>query len=192
VKDPEPSLKRLAASGDRAAVDRLFRELYPAVYGFCFSMTRSQADAEDLAQQTFLQAFGSLRRFRPERPVGPWILRIAHNAFISQLRTRRAHVELDDPDVEPLRSRDPLPETTALTNESRAEVRRAVRSLSPAAQVLLILRYQQELTYEEIAAVIGKPVSTVTNRLFDARRQLARAMHQSGEGGSDALQLVGL
>lgn len=191
LKDPEPALKRAAVAGDRAAVERLFRDLYPPVYGFCLSMTGRHADAEDLTQQTFLRAFAAIRRYRTANPIGPWILRIAHNLFISQLRSRPAQVELDDPQVVPLASADPLPESVAVSHETRDEVRRALRTLSPQAQAILVLRYQQELSYAEIAAVIGRPVSTVTNRLFAAKGQLATILRKTGEGGSDALQLVG-
>jgi RNA polymerase sigma-70 factor, ECF subfamily len=191
VKDPDSALKQSAVAGDREAVERLFRELYPPVYGFCFTMTRSRTDAEDLAQQTFLKAFASLRKFRAGQPIGPWILRIAHNAFISQLRSRQPQTDLDDPSIEPLASSDPAPDSVAISKETREEVQRALRSLAPPAQVILVLRYQQQLSYEEIAAVIEKPVTTVTNRLFEARRELGCALRQTGEGGSDAFQLVG-
>jgi RNA polymerase sigma-70 factor, ECF subfamily len=191
VKDPDSALKQSAVAGDPVAIERLFRELYPSVYGFCFTMTRKTADAEDLAQQTFLKAFAGLRQFRPAQPIGPWILRIAHNQFISQLRSRRPQAELDDPEIEFLPSDDPAPEATALSKETREELRRALRSLAPPVQMILVLRYQQQLSYEEIAAVIDTPVTTVTNRLFEARRQLGRALRQTGEGGSDELQLVG-
>lgn len=191
MKDPDRALKQSAVAGDREAVDRLFRELYPPVYGFCFTMTHSATDAEDLAQQTFLKAFASLRTFRPEQPIGPWILRIAHNAFISQLRSQRPQTDLDDPALEPLPSGDPAPEAVAISQETREEVQRALRSLAPPAQVVLVLRYEQQLSYEEIAAVIDKPVTTVTNRLFEARRELGHALRQTREGGSDAFQLVG-
>ena len=190
MNDPDSALKRAAVAGDPMAVERLFRELYPAVYGFCFTMTRHRADAEDIAQQTFLKAFASLRQFRTAEPIGPWILRIAHNLFISQLRTRRSQTDLDDPEIELLPSSDPAPEAVALSHETREEVRRALRSLAPSAQVILVLRYQQQLSYDEIAAVIETPVTTVTNRLFEARRQLGDALRQMREGGSDA-QLVG-
>jgi RNA polymerase sigma-70 factor (ECF subfamily) len=191
VKDFDSALKQSAVAGDRMAVEHLFRELYPPVYGFCFTMTRRRSDAEDLAQQTFLKAFASLRNFRPAEPIGPWILRIAHNLFISQLRSRRPQTDLDDPELEPLASSDPAPDEVAISQETRDEVRRALRSLAPPAQVILVLRYQQQLSYEEIAAVIDVPVTTVTNRLFEARRQLGRALRQTEQGGSDAFQLVG-
>lgn len=191
MKDPDSALKRSAVGGDRNAIERLFRELYPPVYGFCFSMTRNRTDAEDLAQQTFLKAFASLRTFRHAQPIGPWILRIAHNLFISQLRSRRAQTDLDDPELEPLASSDPAPEAVAISEETREEVRRALRSLPPPAQVILVLRYQQQLSYQEISVVLDKPVTTVTNRLFEARRQLETALRQTGQGGSDAFQLVG-
>ena len=154
-------------------------------------MTRNTADAEDLAQQTFLKAFASLRQFRPAQPIGPWILRIAHNQFISQLRSRRPQADLEERELELVPSDDPAPEATALSKETREEVRRALRSLAPSAQMILVLRYQQQLSYEEIAAVIDTPVTTVTNRLFEARRQLGRALRHTGEGGSNEFQLVG-
>ena len=190
MKDPDSALKRSAVGGDPVAIERLFRELYPPVYGFCFTMTRNRADAEDIAQQTFLRAFANLRQFRPAQPIGPWILRIAHNQFISALRSRRPHTDLDDPELEPLPSGEPAPEAVAVSQETRLEIRQALRSLAPAAQVILVLRYQQQLSYEEIAAVIDAPLTTVTNRLFEARRQMGHALRQTGEGGSHA-QLVG-
>jgi RNA polymerase sigma-70 factor (ECF subfamily) len=191
VKEPDATLKEAAVKGDRNAIERLFRDLYPPVYGFCFSMTRRQSDAEDLAQHTFLRAFGSLRSFRPAQPIAPWILRIAHNLFIDQWRNRRREPELEEPALEPLASQEATPEAVALSRETRRELMRALRSLSPAEQVVLVLHYGQQLSYEEIGLVIGKPVTTVTNRLFLARRRLAATWRQSPEGGSDALQLVG-
>ena len=191
MKDPEPALKQAAVAGDRQAIDRLFRELYQPVYGFCLSMTRSQAEAEDLTQLTFLRAFRHLGQFRAAEPIGPWIMRMAHNLFISQLRARRPHLDLDDPGLAPVPSEEPQPEAVTLSHEVRHQVRLSLASLSPRAQAVLVLRYQQQLSYEEIDAVIGKPITTVTNRLYEARQQLARAMSQHEEGGDNAVQLVG-
>jgi RNA polymerase sigma-70 factor (ECF subfamily) len=191
VKDPQPALKQAAVAGDRAAIDRLFRELYQPVFGFCFSMTRSQAEAEDLTQLTFLRAFRHLWRFRAAEPIGPWIMRIAHNLFISQLRARRPHLDLDDPGQAPVPAQEPQPDAVALSHEVHHQVRLALASLPPRAQAVLVLRYQQQLSYEEIAAVIGKPVTTVTNRLYEARQQLAKVLTQLEGGGDNAVQLVG-
>jgi RNA polymerase sigma-70 factor (ECF subfamily) len=181
-------------AADRATIERLFREHYPMVYAFCARMTRDPAEAEDLAQQAFLQAFRHLPTFRAGSPMKPWLFRIAHNICVDHLRRRRHHLPLETPDALATPSHDRGPEAAALAGEERARLETALASLNVDLRSVIVLRYQNDLSYEQIAHVIKKPVSTVTSRLFEARRQLASFLGgpaSNSEGGQDALQVVG-
>ncbi len=192
MEETDLALRQAAVKGDRAAVETLFRTAYPAVYGFCLHLSRDRRAAEDLAQQTFLQAFRHLRSYRPELPMRPWLLRIAHNAGVSALRTGRPQVPLEDPQVQAMASPGRSPEDAALADDTRRRLQAALGRLGPDLRTVIVLRYQQELSYEEIARVIAKPISTVTSRLWEARRQLGRYLGPiaENEGGGHALQVV--
>ncbi len=191
MEESDLALRQAAVKGDRAAVETLFRTAYPAVYGFCLHLSRDPRAAEDLAQQTFLLAFRHLRSYRPELPMKPWLLRIAHNAGVSALRGKHPQVTLEDPQVQAMASPARSPEETAMAGEMRAQVQAALARLTPELRAVIVLRYQQELSYEEIARAIAKPITTVTSRLWEARRQLGRflgPMANENEGGAHALQ----
>jgi RNA polymerase sigma-70 factor (ECF subfamily) len=186
------ALQTEAVAGSRRAAESLFIEAYPAVYNFCRYLVISPSDAEDLTQETFLRALQHLSKFRPSSPMKPWLLTIAHNLVISFFRKRRPSSSLEDAPEAQLVSLEGLPETFALAQDERLRINLALCRLKPELRVVILLRYQQRLTYEEIAKAISKPLSTVTNRLFEARRRLGGFLSESDihEGGNDAVPMV--
>ncbi len=190
--DSEGELEPATAVADRGALEQLFLSQYATVYGVCLNMAQNAHDAEDLAQQTFLQALRHLPQNRADVPLRPWLLRIAHNLCVSHLRRGRFHLPLSDARAVP--SRVALPEEELLASETHKQLRAEVARLVPQLRTVIVLRYQAELSYKEIATVIGKPLSIVKNRLFKAHQQLAKAVRAPSnerQGGSDAVQMVG-
>lgn len=181
----------LAGSEDafRALVVRHERR----VYNLLARMLRNPSLAEELAQETFLKAFTRLRSFDPAYKFSNWILKIAQNAAIDALR-RGGPPEvpldggLDAGNPEGLAGRLVDPRSGAGAAEvEEADVGRilqaAIDRLRPEYRLAVVLRYQEELSHEEIAEVTGWPVGTIKSYLHRARAELADDLRRRGIGG---------
>jgi RNA polymerase sigma-70 factor (ECF subfamily) len=137
-------------------------------------MLGSGPEAEDAAQETFVRVYAKLHTYEPDKKLSSWILSIASHYCIDRLRRRHGDaLSLDDDEVATvLPARQAGPEETALRNEVRDEVQAAVNRLAPAYRVPLILRYWHDLSYTEIAEVMGLTVQAVKSRLHRARLQM--------------------
>lgn len=178
VDDPDRALADAAASGDRDAFEALVLRHQRRIVNYAMAIVRDAADAEDVAQETFLRAYRSLTRFRGESSFKTWLYAIATNAARTGLdrRGRRRRLEegsLDD-EAAPLSAGD-VPaggadaETTLVRRES---IDRALAALPPDLRVAVVLRDVEGLDYKEIAAATRAPIGTVESRIFRARRRL--------------------
>jgi RNA polymerase sigma-70 factor (ECF subfamily) len=165
-------------AGDREAFRRLVDRHARSILNLAYRMTGNAADAEDLTQESFLQAYVRLGEFRLGARFHPWIYTIALNLCRSHLR-RRALVrwlsparEGGDAGVAEPRGGAPDPEQELLGREAERCLRDAVQALPPKYREVFVLRQAQGLSYEEIAGLLGLPLGTVEARLFRARRRL--------------------
>ncbi|MCC7361644.1 MAG: sigma-70 family RNA polymerase sigma factor [Anaerolineales bacterium] len=172
-------LAQRAHAGDAAAYGALVERYQGAVFNVCYRMLHERAAAEDLAQEAFLRAHARLELYDTARPFGPWIKRVAANLCLNHLEGQRPSLPLDEerdaPDPDPL-GQDPAAVQEAA--EAAAAVRAAIAGLPPHYRVVIELRHFQDLSYSEIAAALGKPVSDVKSHLFRARKLLADALAQ--------------
>jgi RNA polymerase sigma-70 factor (ECF subfamily) len=143
-----------------------------------------RAAAEDLAQETFVKAYLKLAAFDTTRRFSSWLFRIAHNAAIDAMRRSRTAVVIsgDPEEIESLSdaasvesARDPA-ETAAL---GRA-LDEALRSLRPEHRAAIMLRYEEGLSFEDIAHVLGVAEATARSFVHRARKQLAARLAESG------------
>ena len=174
MEDQELLWLEQARRGDQAAFSRLVGAYQGPVYNLCYRMLSNAPEAEDAAQETFLRMYTKLHTYQPERKLSSWVLSIASHYCIDRLRRRRGQwLSLDEePVAATLPSRNRGPEDLALRAESRDEVQRLVDMLPPAYRVPLILRYWHDLSYAEIAEVMGLTVQAVKSRLHRARLQV--------------------
>lgn len=139
-----------------------------------YRMVGDRHEAEDAAQEAFVRAYFALPRFRPGAAWSPWIYQIATNLCLTMLRRRKGDrqrlVELT-PEIDP---HDPAdePELVVLQQEASETVQRALLLLPPNYRAVIVLRHMEEMSYEQIAALLGVPTGTVKNWLFRARQQL--------------------
>jgi RNA polymerase sigma-70 factor (ECF subfamily) len=176
-----------ALDGSDAAASELVRRYERPVFNLIDRLVQERAVAEELAQDTFLKVFRSLHTFDPRLRLSAWILRIAHNTALDYLRRRRpVMLSLDEAgDDGTLALVDRLPDPGALPDRvvehrrTGEAIDRALDRLRPAYREVIVLRYQEGLDYEEIAAVTGRPVGTVKTFLHRARRELATALGPS-------------
>ena len=176
----DASLALSAARGDRQAFARLVEENKRSVYGLCLRLLSDPEEARDAAQESFTRAFASLESYDLEQAFAPWVLRIARNHCLDQLRRRipaRARFELDaeDEDGPPRELADTTSERADDAIE-KAQVRealeRAVAALPPNYREVVHLFHVEQLSYKEIAATMEIPLGTVMTWLHRARAQL--------------------
>ncbi|MEO5618074.1 MAG: sigma-70 family RNA polymerase sigma factor [Candidatus Eisenbacteria bacterium] len=179
ILDPgeEAALVRSAQSGEAAAFTAIVRHYQRAVYRIAYGLTRNTADADDLAQETFVRAYQAIGRFRVGEPLYPWLARIATNLAFSLFRRRRRRPETSiEPLVESGRqwASDDDPSENLARSERGERVQKAFSRLSEEHQAVLALRVVQDLSYEEIASALRIPPGTVMSRLSRARAELKK------------------
>ena len=164
----EDRLLRSAQRGDRNAFAALVEYYWDRLFRWLYHLTHDRHAAEDLAQETFLRAFGALDRFRAGTNFGAWLFRIAHNAWANQRRAARKCEPL--PGELPGREADPVDE--ALGREALQELARAIGKVPPELRGAFLLRVEEGLSFREIADVLGLTEETARWRVFKARQKL--------------------
>jgi len=168
-------------SGDMANADRTrrFEEFIvpemPFLARVSRSMSRSQAEADDLAQETLVKAFRALDGFDGKHPRA-WLARIARNTAINRDQRNREFLLPDEGTVEPEPDNDGSPEDIVLSQVVDEDLRRALDDLPPAFRVVVQLVDVEEMSYKEAADVLDVPLGTVMSRLHRARARLRRSL----------------
>jgi RNA polymerase sigma-70 factor, ECF subfamily len=165
-------------TGDIRSYEELVRRYERLVGRVIYPYAGREAAVEDLVQETFLRAYDRLSTFNPEYRFKTWLLAIANNLGIDTLRRRREVVEFNPELHAPLAHG---PEDAAAEADRARGVQDAVMTLPEAYSVPLVLRYAEDLTYAEIAEVLGITVPALKSRLFRARNMLAERLEERGE-----------
>jgi RNA polymerase sigma-70 factor (ECF subfamily) len=172
-------LVRRCQRGDELAIGALIRRYQNYVFRLCFLVMRSEQDAEDMAQETFIRAFRALPRFevREGASFEAWLYRIAVNACRSRMR-RKWYQVLPWPSPAPDVVAEPeaQPDRLVIKDERRNEILEAIDSLGEKHRLVVILRYYAGLSNEEIAQTLSIPSGTVRSRLHTARQRLKAAL----------------
>jgi RNA polymerase sigma-70 factor (ECF subfamily) len=167
----DEALVRRCQTGDEAAFDELVERHRTRIYGLVCRLV-GPVEAEDLAQDVFVAAYKSLRSFRGEAAFGTWLYRIAVHTCSHHLRRKRPEaIELEEYEA-PDDRREGNPEARAMQRELQGMVRQAIDSLPYKLRLVIVLRDVHDMSYEEIATVVGCPIGTVRSRLHYATLRL--------------------
>ena len=163
---------------EEAGLESLVAESYPRILRAALVLTGNRWDADDLAQETFLQAMRSWRRFRGRSRPDTWLYAILLNRHRSRLRSvrRRRQGWLRWLGRAPARPGTDPPEAKVEWEEWRDTLWAAVARLPQPQQHALVLRYSEELSYGQIAEVLRCPMGTVKSRLHHALAALGRSL----------------
>jgi RNA polymerase sigma-70 factor (ECF subfamily) len=177
---PEQHLIQRAQKGDHEAFAGLVSEHQRYVYNLALRVLKNEEEALDLAQETFVRAWTALPNFRGQSRFRTWLYRIATNLCYNRLpNLRRSLNELGDEAIAELPEREihfDNPAHGLESRELRTYLHQAMDQLDENYRLLISLRYQNELSYEEIANLLNLPLGTVKTGLFRARQQLRRAL----------------
>ena len=184
-------VERLVARDERA-FNELVRAYQRRVFALVLRMLGNAAEAEDLAQEVFVQVFKAIDQFRGESKLSTWIYRIAVNLCKNRSKyLSRRHVGRQD-DVDAMADRSAFtsakgvsvgdisrPDELVEGMQLEAVVKRAIAQIDPDFRAVLVLRDVEDLSYEEIVAITGVAEGTVKSRLHRARAQLRTLVEEA-------------
>ena len=177
-----------AQAGDMSAFEALVGRHEEKVYGLAFRMTRSEADAAEIAQDTFLSAYQHLSEFRGEAAFGSWVHRIAANNALMRLRRQKVvdivSDELAGPEFTDRGSLAEVPESDwskraddkIIEDELGRAIQAATDALPEGYREVFLLKDVEGLSYEEISEMVGISIPAVKSRLHRARLALREAI----------------
>jgi RNA polymerase sigma factor (sigma-70 family) len=168
-----------------ADFEQLALPLFSSLYNHAFWLTRNQAEAEDLVQETFTKSLRAFDTFQPGTNFKAWIFRILRNTFLTTrtgiAATRTVFIE-DHPDTLDTPATDPTPEDTLIRLDNQAALHTALEQLPAPLREALLLCDVEEIKYKDIALVLDLPIGTVMSRISRARRTLRQLLQpQLGE-----------
>ena len=164
-----------AKAGDREAFGRIFDAYAVPIHRFIASRVNSPSDAEDLTQLVFVKALEALPRYEARGiPFGGWLFRLARNAIIDQIRTRRDHLSLVTAVTR--ETEDAGPEARAALREDLDRVARALTELTDDQREVIALRFFAGLSVLEAAVAMGRQEGTIRGLQFRAIASLRRSL----------------
>lgn len=190
IPPDEVELVAAAKGGDRSAFDELVKATYVDVYTQAFRITQNEEDARDVAQEAYLRAFHSLKRFRGDSRFSTWMYRITANCA-STLVTKRSkgrHQELVSEESAVDERPESSPELMAEADFMRDRLKDALAELPPRLRAVVVLRDVYDLPHEAIASELGISQEAAKVRLHRARRKLReRLFPMPGEESARAV-----
>ena len=171
IQDADFELVERYFAGDTAAFDELMIRYERQIYRVCYRFVENRDDAMDLAQDVFVKAFEHLPTFRRESSLKTWLYRIAINHCLNHVKKHsREFVEVTEYTVET----GPSAHAHLEDQEQRDHFRRLVKQLPPKQKAILELRINEQLSYEEIARISGRSISTIKASVFFALEKLRK------------------
>jgi RNA polymerase sigma-70 factor (ECF subfamily) len=178
-----------AREGDADAFGHLVRRHQPRIHRLAMHLVRDRAEAEDVAQETFIRAYRALARFDGRSEPYTWLYRIAVNLSLNTLRSRkskRTTTEADDPRFDALvhearekRSASDQP-ADAAQKQLYVALAQGIDELSDTLRTTLVLVCVDGRSHEEVSAILGAPEGTIAWRVHEARRKLKEYMTRRG------------
>ena len=145
--------------GDKEAFGDLYERYQDALFRYVYYRVGNQRDAEDLTEEVFLKVWESIGRFRGDAAFRSWVYRIAHNMVIDHYRTRKDSVALSQGGV--VAEEQAGVERQLLAKERATLLAKAISSLSPLHQQVLILRFIDGFSTEEVAEILERETGTI-------------------------------
>jgi RNA polymerase sigma-70 factor, ECF subfamily len=175
-EDGDGRLVERCRAGDKRAFEALLVRYQKPVFNAALRMLRNPDDARDVAQTVFLKAYEHLADYDPSFKFYSWIYRVAINESINVLQRRRQHEPIAGDELD----ESVGPEGQVAGQQIGAGIQRALMTLKPDYQSVIVLRHLLDCSYQDMAEILSLPEKTVKSRLFAARQQLVEALGRDG------------
>jgi RNA polymerase sigma factor (sigma-70 family) len=186
--DEDRILIERCLKGDEKAFEELLSKYRRSVFSICLRMVRNRSTAEDIAQEVFIKVFSALSRYDPTYPFSSWLNRITSNLCIDYIRRDKERtVSLDQPVsgadndlLIQLPTAVAGPDREMESKEIMAILEEALGNIPEHYRIIVILRHQEQLSYEEISDTLGIPLGTVKARIHRARNMIIEYFQKKG------------
>ncbi|CDN44169.1 RNA polymerase sigma factor SigW [Paenibacillus sp. P22] len=177
----EPGLIRAAQQGDRDALVSLLREIENHVYRTAYYILGNEQDALDASQEALIRIYTKITSYEEKAQFKTWVQRIVTNICIDKFRRTKPVVSIEEHDMVFREKQDV--EEEVLSAYAAKDIREAIDKLPDHHRAVVVLRYLQDFSYNEIADSLDLPLNTVKSYLFRARQQLQTLLHDYQKGG---------
>lgn len=174
-QDGDTALAVRASGGDAGAFGLLYDRYVAAIYRYVYYRVRDDAEAEDLTSEVFMRALRAMPRYEPRQAFLAWLYRIARNAVIDRARRGGRQVSFEDALEHPHADQVVVPDSELVAHAESDALRAALQKLTPLQQEVIVLRFLEGYSTQEIARLVGKREGTVRGiqfRAIGALRQL--------------------
>lgn len=173
IRNEDDALVARCLAGEAEAFRSLVERHQHSVFSIALRMVGNREEAMDLAQETFVRAFASLRRYRPDGRFEAWLRRIVTNLCLNHLR-RPPSVSLEEVELDEATDSDPA--RIFLAQEKAHAIQQAIDNLPPDYRAVIVLRFTEGLSYREMSEVLNLPESTIDTRLHRAKKMLRQRL----------------
>ena len=178
-EDAERHLVQRVALGDRLALDGLMARYQRTLFQYLLQLTPDRQVAEEILQDTFVAVWQSAASFAGRSSVRTWLIGVARRQAHNTLR--RAQLPLaDEQELADVPAAEGEPEAQAIAGAEREDLAAAIGRLPAIHREVLLLTFVQNLSYQEVAQVVGVPIGTVRSRLNNAKAALRRDLESQG------------
>ena len=180
MKERINQLIKQALEGDQKAYEMLLKRYENGIYNMIYQMVKNREETRDLVQETFIKAFRSLESYNDTYAFSTWLYKIAFNNCIDSIRKKKLKtfpldkpIQLKEGQVHQEIHDDTLsPEKKYIFSESKNIIQNTIESLPEKYRSVILLRHNEERSYEEISEILNIPIGTVKARIFRAREML--------------------
>jgi RNA polymerase sigma-70 factor (ECF subfamily) len=167
-QDEDRVLAVRASGGDVTAFGLLYDRHVDAIYRYVYYRVRDDAEAEDLTSDVFMRALKAMPRYEPRQAFLAWLYRIARNAVIDRARRGGRQVSFEDALEHPSAEHIVVPDNELVARSDSDTLRKALAKLTPLQQEVVVLRFLEGYSTQEIARIVGKREGTVRGIQFRA------------------------
>lgn len=180
MHDEDLVLVKLCLNHEPVACNTLINRYKTKIFSYIYRMVQNIADAEDIAQNTFIKVFQSLASYNSAYPLQAWIFKIAHNKAIDFLRAKQPEALSLNDDGNPieLEDKNASVEEHIAASSLHKKIEIVLNSLPVRYREILILRFQRDFSYNEIADITGLPIGTVKTYLFRGREIMRKKLRK--------------
>ena len=160
-------------SGDQSVISKLIERHKRRDRDYIYMMVKDNDVADDIFQETFIKVYIYIHRYTTAYTFGQCVYTFARNTFVDFIRRRQEDLPIDDKFTAPP-SNNPTPEENIIRKQQRTQIERYLQAMPPRYRQLIVMRFFEEYSYEEIAMKLELPLGTVKTQIHRAREQMCR------------------